>query len=124
MREDRRLHFSGMLVMDKDTPPSAPTRPIANTAGSRWYITVAPQESRNKNYTVFGRVLDGQDIVDQIRRNDEVIKVTVSNLRDKSYEPSTMNDSVEDTAEETATSTDAAPPAAVEAQPPSPSQEG
>ena len=53
-------------------------------------------------------MLDGQEIADQIRKNDEVIKVTVSNLRDKEYIPSTLSEATPSSAE----TTPAAPPAA------------
>ncbi|MGH7451624.1 MAG: peptidylprolyl isomerase [bacterium] len=37
-----------------------------NTAGSQFFICVAPAPQLNGQYTVFGRVLEGMDVVDQI----------------------------------------------------------
>lgn len=37
-----------------------------NTAGSQFFICVAPAPQLNGQYTVFGRVLEGMEVVDQI----------------------------------------------------------
>jgi cyclophilin family peptidyl-prolyl cis-trans isomerase len=37
-----------------------------NTAGSQFFICVAPAPQLNRQYTVFGRVLEGMEVVDQI----------------------------------------------------------
>ena len=37
-----------------------------NTNGSQFFITVAPYPSLNGGYTIFGQVLEGQDVVDRI----------------------------------------------------------
>ncbi|MCH2161468.1 MAG: peptidylprolyl isomerase, partial [Phycisphaerales bacterium] len=119
-RDDRRMHFAGMLAMDKNTDLTAPGRAEPNSGGSRWYITVAPQESRNKEYTVFGRIVNGQEIVDRIRANDEVTTVKLSKLRDKEYVPTTIQDP--NAAGDEATSTEPAPEADGEPDPSTPTE--
>ncbi len=37
-----------------------------NTAGSQFFICVAPAPQLNRQYTVFGRVLEGMEVVDKI----------------------------------------------------------
>ncbi len=39
-----------------------------NTNGSQFFITVAPAPWLNGGYSIFGEVLDGQEVVDAINR--------------------------------------------------------
>jgi HEAT repeat protein/cyclophilin family peptidyl-prolyl cis-trans isomerase len=49
----------------------------ADTGGSQFFITHAPQPQLDDRYTVFGRVIDGMDIVDQIQPWDVIRRVIV-----------------------------------------------
>lgn len=49
-----------------------------NSAGSQFYICLAPQPSLDGQYTVFGQVTAGQDVVDKIQKGDVMTKVSVT----------------------------------------------
>jgi peptidylprolyl isomerase len=57
-----------------------------NSAGSQFFITTAPYPTLNNQYTIFGEVIEGQDIVDNIPLRDpmtatepgeEIISITI-----------------------------------------------
>ena len=48
-----------------------------DTEGSQWFITHSPQPHLDGQYTAFGRVVDGQDVVDRILIGDLVREVRV-----------------------------------------------
>jgi peptidyl-prolyl cis-trans isomerase B (cyclophilin B) len=61
-------HETGVISMANAGP---------NTNGSQFFITHAPQPHLNGRHTVFGKVVEGQDVVDAIRQGDRMIKVEV-----------------------------------------------
>jgi peptidyl-prolyl cis-trans isomerase B (cyclophilin B) len=48
-----------------------------NTNGSQFFITHSPQPHLNGKHTVFGKVINGLDVVDTIEQGDEMISVSV-----------------------------------------------
>ena len=49
-----------------------------DTGGSQWFVTHSPQPHLDGGYTVFGRVIRGMEVVDNIARGDIIRRVTVN----------------------------------------------
>ena len=53
-----------------------------NSAGSQFYICLDDAPFLNRQYTVFGHVVEGQNVVDQIRAGDAMTKVSIEDGRE------------------------------------------
>ncbi|HYW74827.1 MAG TPA: peptidylprolyl isomerase [Pyrinomonadaceae bacterium] len=49
-----------------------------DTGGSQWFVTHSPQPHLDGGYTVFGRVIRGMEVVDNIARGDAIRRIVVS----------------------------------------------
>jgi cyclophilin family peptidyl-prolyl cis-trans isomerase/HEAT repeat protein len=49
-----------------------------DTGGSQWFVTHSPQPHLDGGYTVFGRVVGGMNIVDQITRGDHIRSISIT----------------------------------------------
>jgi cyclophilin family peptidyl-prolyl cis-trans isomerase len=49
-----------------------------DTGGSQWFVTHSPQPHLDGGYTVFGRVISGLEVVDNIARGDTIRRVVVN----------------------------------------------
>lgn len=49
-----------------------------DTGGSQWFVTHSPQPHLDGGYTVFGHVIRGMEVVDQIARGDRIMRVVVN----------------------------------------------
>ncbi|HEY3318770.1 MAG TPA: peptidylprolyl isomerase [Coriobacteriia bacterium] len=64
-----RPHLDGTVAMARAADP--------DSAGSQFYICLGPQSFLDGNYTVFGQVIQGLEVVHAIGRGDAIRKVTV-----------------------------------------------
>jgi len=62
-------HVKGTVAMARATSP--------NSAGSQFYICLDDARFLDRQYTVFGQTVEGQDVVDQIRVGDVMETVTI-----------------------------------------------
>ncbi|HDQ26746.1 MAG TPA: peptidylprolyl isomerase [bacterium] len=60
-------HIKGTVAMARSADP--------DSAGSQFYICLAPAPFLDRNYTVFGQVIEGLDVVDAIRAGDKMTRV-------------------------------------------------
>jgi len=71
------LEISANLRHDAAGVVAMARRQDPNSASCQFYITLGPQSFLDDNYAVFGRVTEGLEIVEDIRRGDKIIKATV-----------------------------------------------
>ena len=46
-----------------------------DTGGSQWFVTQGPQPHLDGNYTAFGQVVEGLDVVNRIEQGDRILRV-------------------------------------------------
>ncbi|MCE7749494.1 MAG: peptidylprolyl isomerase [Candidatus Heimdallarchaeota archaeon] len=70
-----QIHVLGALSMANSGP---------NTNGSQFFIVLNPNSCKhlNNKHTVFGKVVDGMNVVNRINQGDHMIKVTVEEESD------------------------------------------
>ncbi len=66
-----RKHLDGTVAMARSADP--------DSAGSQFYICLGPQPFLDGQYTVFGQVVEGMDVVRSIGVGDVMESVTVEN---------------------------------------------
>ena len=57
--------------------------PKRESSGSQFYICLEPQPSLDGQYTVFGGVISGMDVVDQIQKGDHMKTITLASTQPK-----------------------------------------
>ena len=64
-----RKHLEGTLAMARSQSP--------DSAGSQFYICLAPQPFLDGKYTVFGQVTEGMDVVKALGVGDEIVAIEI-----------------------------------------------
>lgn len=67
-----RQHLEGTVAMARSMDP--------DSGGSQFYVCLAPQPSLDGQYTVFGQVTEGLDVVKKIAVGDVMESVTIENV--------------------------------------------
>ena len=67
---NQRRHNEGAVAMARAADP--------DSADSQFYITILPQHQLNQSYTVFGQVIEGMDVVRNVRVGDKMLNVVVN----------------------------------------------
>lgn len=84
LRAKMPRHRKGVVAMARANDP--------DSAGSQFYICLDPKPSRyfslNGQYTTFGKVIAGMDVVDQLRKGDVMNTVRIKD-KDEELSPST-----------------------------------
>ncbi len=62
-------HKKGAVGMARSQEP--------NSASSQFYICLEDSRFLDKNYAVFGQVIEGQNVVSNIRKGDKILKATI-----------------------------------------------
>ncbi len=92
-KPDARLHFLGSLSM---------AHAGKDTGGSQFFLTFRPTDHLDGKHTVFGRVIEGFDVLPKLVRTegrrgggaapDRIVKAEVLRKRPHAYEPKTLAD--------------------------------
>jgi cyclophilin family peptidyl-prolyl cis-trans isomerase len=87
-QDNARMHFRGTLSM---------AHAGKDTGGSQFFLTFRPTTHLNQRHTVFGRVIDGMDVLAKLQRRDpsslsppapdKIVKAEVVRKRNHNYEP-------------------------------------
>ena len=67
---NQRPHLTGTLAMARSSDP--------DSAGSQFYICLAPQPGLDGQYTVFGQVTEGMDLVQKVQKGDGIKKMAAT----------------------------------------------
>lgn len=66
---NKQQHVRGVVAMARSQSP--------DSAGCQFYITLAPAHFLDGKYTVFGKVVSGMNIVDNIKKGDKMKSVRI-----------------------------------------------
>lgn len=73
--DPKEQHLRGAVAMARKGDQVNPQR---RSSGSQFYICLEPQPGLDGQYTIFGGVVEGMDVVDKIKVGDHMKKITLS----------------------------------------------
>ena len=68
----RNSHEDRALAMARSADP--------NSAGSQFYFCLGAQHGLDSGYTVFGRTIEGEDVIGELRSGDVINSVRIEHL--------------------------------------------
>ncbi len=71
----QRKHVTGIVAMARKGDDM-------DSAGSQFYICLAPAPNLDGSYTTFGFVIKGMDVVRKLRKGDKMLRVTLQPRKD------------------------------------------
>ena len=93
---DDELKFTGPGIL-------AMANAGAGTNGSQFFITHVETPWLNGKHTIFGRVLEGQDVVNKIKQDDKIVKVNIIRQGDEAKKMTAGQKDFDDLAEKAQT---------------------
>jgi cyclophilin family peptidyl-prolyl cis-trans isomerase len=78
--KSRRLPFRGVVAM---------ANAGRDTEGSQFFVTTGTAAHLEDDFSVFGRVLEGQDVAESLVVGDQIVRVEVLRVRPHEYRPTT-----------------------------------
>lgn len=76
-----RHHTFGTLGMarkpDAVSPKGHPVNPQRRSSGSQFYMSLGEAPDMDSRYTIFGKVVGGADVLDELRAGDKIETLTV-----------------------------------------------
>lgn len=90
LKENPRRHWRGTLSMANTGAP--------NSGNSQFFLCYVPNPHLNpaesmgrwRGHTVFGRIIEGQEVADALEKGDAIVKATVLRKRSHEYKPETI----------------------------------
>jgi peptidyl-prolyl cis-trans isomerase B (cyclophilin B) len=73
--DPKEHHLRGTLATARTGDEVNPKR---ESSGSQFYICLTPQPGLDAQYTIFGGVIKGMNVVDQIQKGDHMKKITLA----------------------------------------------
>jgi peptidyl-prolyl cis-trans isomerase B (cyclophilin B) len=73
--DPKEHHLRGSVATARTGDDVNPSRA---SSGSQFYICLEPQPGLDGQYTIFGGVVEGMDVVDKIKKGDHMEKITLS----------------------------------------------
>jgi peptidyl-prolyl cis-trans isomerase B (cyclophilin B) len=78
----RRRPFRGVVAMARGARP--------DTEGSQFFLVTGTAAHLDGEYSVFGRILEGQDVSERLVAGDAIARAEVVRARDHEYRPTTV----------------------------------
>ncbi len=70
-----KKHVEGALGMARARDP--------NSGSCQFYITLRPTPHLDGHYTVFGRVIEGMDVVKKLRQGDKILRIDIEGVKNE-----------------------------------------